>query len=61
MKVGLSEDGELYKRNVRRPAGGALPSLSRNAPQIPDSEVQSGRKAAPVMDFTYPAEAANGR
>jgi hypothetical protein len=61
MKVGLSEDAELYKRNARRPESGALAPLSRNARRIPDSEVQSGRKDAPVMDFTYLAEPAHGR
>jgi hypothetical protein len=61
MKVGLSEDAELYKRNQAHPESGALASLSRKPWRIPDSEAKSGRKAAPVMDFTYPAGTARSR
>jgi hypothetical protein len=65
MKVGLSEDAELYKRNARRPESGMHRAIAAPLPnshrRIPDSEAQNARKGAPVMDFTYAARAARGR
>jgi hypothetical protein len=65
MKVGLSEDAELYKRNPRCPESGmrravAVP-LRGGRRRILDSEVRNARESTPVMDFTYSAELARGR
>ncbi|WP_429356717.1 hypothetical protein [Paraburkholderia sp. 32] len=65
MKVGLSEDAELYKRNVRRPArgtGAKLSSRPAKKSQIarPKWPAQT-RERSLLMDSPYAALARRNR
>jgi hypothetical protein len=57
MKVGLSDDVELYKRNIHRPKSSARAKSAK----IPDSGAQIARKPTPVMDSTYLAKSRERR